>query len=290
MDKILVTDDEPDILNLAKLNLEAAGFEVITATNAEETLSKADSELPDLVLHDVVMPGMGGFEVCKILKEQSKTRLIPVVLFTALGRDVDRKMGSDAGADGFVTKPFTSEELVSEIEKQLKRIRPEKFCKTLNLDHSDIRGRKLLLEFDPVTPYERAVRDFAMEALAHDEAVTVLRARTSSAVSRALEGERDVDFAPLKHLEFLSPILEGKRGIPHALIFDSLTDLILSSGPQSAYTHLNSSLNRLQDSNITTLFLLNQEAHTQRETSLIRGIFSDQLAFGKDGLKKTRLL
>ena len=111
MDKILVTDDEPDILNLAKLNLEAAGFEVITATNAEETLSKADSELPDLILHDVVMPGMGGFEVCKILKEQSKTRLIPVVLFTALGRDVDRKMGSDAGADGFVTKPFTSEEL-----------------------------------------------------------------------------------------------------------------------------------------------------------------------------------
>ena len=88
--------------------------------------------MPDIIFLDVAMPGKSGFEVCKILKTQSKTKLIPVVLFSALGRDVDKKVGKQVGADGYLTKPCASVCLVAEVKKHMEMTRPEKCSNRLN--------------------------------------------------------------------------------------------------------------------------------------------------------------
>jgi DNA-binding response OmpR family regulator len=130
-DKILVAGDGPDILNLVETILERAGFQVVTASDGEEVLRKA--EAPDLILLDVVKPGKSGLDVCKILKGQAEIKHMPVVMLTALGRDVDRKLGADCGADGHFTEPFTSETLIAEIERYLRKARGEKFSRQLGI-------------------------------------------------------------------------------------------------------------------------------------------------------------
>jgi two-component system response regulator VicR len=112
-DRVLVVDDERDILNLTKMILERKGYQVIVTPHSDEALSKADAETPDLILLDLVMPGKSGLEVCRILKSQSKTKHIPVVMFTALGRDIDRSLVKEAGADSHFMKPFTAEGLLT---------------------------------------------------------------------------------------------------------------------------------------------------------------------------------
>lgn len=116
-----MADDEPDILNLAKLMLEKEGYAVSTASDGEETLQKAEAEIPDIILLDIVMPGKTGLEVCKILKAKHKTRNIPVVMFTVLGQDVDRKLAKEAGGDGYFAKPFTLESLLTEVRRHLDK-------------------------------------------------------------------------------------------------------------------------------------------------------------------------
>ena len=115
-DKILIVDDEPDTINLAKMILERKGYHVVSAFTGDEAIQKAESEMPDFIYLDMVMPGKSGLEVCKILKAQSKTKKIPLVMFTALGRDVDKKLSKEAGADGHFLKPFTAEDLIDEIK------------------------------------------------------------------------------------------------------------------------------------------------------------------------------
>jgi two-component system alkaline phosphatase synthesis response regulator PhoP len=119
MAKILVVDDEEDILKLAGMILQDAGHGVITAKNAGEAITRAKEEEPDMVLMDVVMPGRSGFEACKILKFEPSTKNIPVIMFSAVGRAVDRKMAEEAGAEGYVTKPFAARDLIEEVEKHL---------------------------------------------------------------------------------------------------------------------------------------------------------------------------
>ena len=116
---ILVVDDEPDILNLAKLMLEKEGYVVSTASDGEEALQKVEAEMPDIILLDIVMPGKTGLEVCKILKAKPETRHIPVVMFTVLGQDVDRKLAKEAGSDGYFAKPFTLESLLAEVGRAI---------------------------------------------------------------------------------------------------------------------------------------------------------------------------
>ncbi|MCJ7505007.1 response regulator [Candidatus Bathyarchaeota archaeon] len=125
-DKILVVDDEPDPLNLTKRILERNGYRVFTASDGDEALQKVNAEPPDLILLDIVMQGKDGVEVCKILKSKPKTRRIPVVMFTVLGRDVDIKRATDAGCDGYVTRPFVTEDLLAEIKKHLGQAEAKK--------------------------------------------------------------------------------------------------------------------------------------------------------------------
>ena len=120
-DTILVVDDEPRIRELTQMILEDKGYRVITAENGVEALLKAERETPDLVLLDVVLPGISGVEVCRILKSQAKTRSIPLVMFTVLGRDVDQRLAEESGCDGYFLKPFTPEDLSSEVKRYLKK-------------------------------------------------------------------------------------------------------------------------------------------------------------------------
>ena len=106
--------------------LEEEGFSVITASDGEEALMKADNELPDLIILDLMMPGKSGLEVCKILKSQSKTKHIPVVMATVLGREVDRTLTKEAGADAHFLKPFSAFALLTEVRRQLGNTKESK--------------------------------------------------------------------------------------------------------------------------------------------------------------------
>jgi len=269
--------------------LETEGYQVITASNGEEALRVASSQIPDLVLLDVVMPGPSGFEVSKALKGQHKTKHIPIVMFTTLGRDVDRKMSAEAGANGHFTKPFTHEGLAEMVRRHLETSRRTKFSGALGLSHDELQGRKILLEIDPSSPYERCVRDYCLEARSHGEAVTILTPR-ASALHRALEGEEGIDLVPWKPNLILSAILEEHEDEPMSLVYSGLTDLVLSKGFEAAYGFARETLNRLDEPRITALLLLNPEAHEKREIASIQNLFSDHVSYGKEGLKKIRFL
>ena len=115
--KVLVVDDEPDVLDFTRLVLRKAGIMVITARDAQECLSKLEFEKTDLILLDVIMPGMNGYELCKKLKENPKTKDIPVALHTVLDRPQDREQAREVGADGFLSKPMTAEDIISFVKK-----------------------------------------------------------------------------------------------------------------------------------------------------------------------------
>lgn len=287
-DKILVVDDEPDTVNLAKRILERKGYQVITASKGEETLQKADSEMPDFIFLDVVMAGKSGLEVCRILKTQTKTNVIPVVMFTALGRDVDKKLSKESGADGHFTKPFTSESLVEEVKTQLEKLRPFKFSKALGLEHEVLKGKKILLEFDPSTRYERLVRDFVLESISHKEKAVILT-KKGSAIQRALEGDQGVELLDLTPQTMLSPILQSHAGTPLSLVYDSLTDLSLSTDAQTAYKFARSALELLSDPRTSALFLLNPTAHEQRDVSSLKGLFSSHITYEMKGVTNVRI-
>ena len=118
--KILIVDDEPFNVDYLEQELEDLGYETISAANGQEALEKVATDAPDLILLDVMMPVMDGFTVCRILKEHEETRLIPIIIMTALDAVADRIQGIKAGADDFLTKPVHEEELFARIATALK--------------------------------------------------------------------------------------------------------------------------------------------------------------------------
>jgi len=118
--KILIVDDEPFNVDYLEQTLAELGYETISAASGQEALAKVAVDAPDLILLDVMMPVMDGFTVCRLLKAHDETRLIPIVIMTALDAKVDRITGIKAGADDFLTKPVDEEELVARIETALK--------------------------------------------------------------------------------------------------------------------------------------------------------------------------
>lgn len=104
--KILVCDDEPYILMALTDAVEMEGYDCVTATNGKEALQRAREERPDLIMLDIMMPYMDGFEVCRELKADAATRDIPVIMLTAKSQQVDIQKGKESGADDYITKPF----------------------------------------------------------------------------------------------------------------------------------------------------------------------------------------
>ena len=116
--RILVVDDEERMVRFIRLNLEHDGFRVIEAFNGTQAINKVRSNLPDLVLLDIMMPDIDGFEVLRIIREVSTT---PVIMLTAKGEEDDRVRGLELGADDYITKPFSPRELVSRVKAVLRR-------------------------------------------------------------------------------------------------------------------------------------------------------------------------
>ena len=121
MAKILIAEDERDIRDLITFTLRFAGHEVIPTSNGEEAYQVAQKELPDLILLDVRMPRMTGYETCLHLKENEATRDIPVVFLSAKGQESEVKTGIEAGADEYILKPFSPDQLTARITAILEK-------------------------------------------------------------------------------------------------------------------------------------------------------------------------
>ena len=118
---ILVIEDEEDILELIKYNLSKEGFQVIGKTTGEDGIEHAEAKIPDLVVLDLMLPGLDGLEVCKYLKRDAKTQQVPIIMLTAKGEEADVVAGLELGADDYITKPFSPRVLLARIRAVLRR-------------------------------------------------------------------------------------------------------------------------------------------------------------------------
>src|SRR5262249_15027519 len=118
---VLVIDDERDLIELVRYNLEREGFDVIAAADGPSGLDIATRHEPDVVVLDVMMPGTGGLDVCRQLRSDARTTRVPIIMLTARAAEADRVVGLELGADDYVTKPFSPRELVARIKAVLRR-------------------------------------------------------------------------------------------------------------------------------------------------------------------------
>lgn len=150
---ILIVDDEPAQIELLRYNLEQAGFDTIHAENGKQALERVAADKPDMAVIDWMMPEASGIEVCRQLRAQSETRLLPIIMLSARGEDGDRSLGLDSGADDYISKPFSPRELVSRIKALLRRARP-----SLMQDEMQYGGIALNPETMRVTRDGKAIR------------------------------------------------------------------------------------------------------------------------------------
>jgi two-component system alkaline phosphatase synthesis response regulator PhoP len=120
-EKILVVEDEPDIAKLVSYNLAQERFRVVTADNGEQALRIIEREKPDLVVLDLMLPGLSGIELCKILRGGPDTAKLPILMLTAKAGEADRVLGLELGADDYLTKPFSLREMVARVRAILRR-------------------------------------------------------------------------------------------------------------------------------------------------------------------------
>jgi phosphate regulon transcriptional regulator PhoB len=118
---ILAVDDEQDILALLSYNLQKEGFDVSTATNGEKALALIRENTYDLILLDLMLPGLQGMEICKKLKSSDKYSFIPIIMLTAKSEELDKVLGLEMGADDYITKPFSPRELIARVKAVLRR-------------------------------------------------------------------------------------------------------------------------------------------------------------------------
>ena len=120
-EKILVVDDEKDIIELLQYNLEKEGYRISCAYSGEKCLENVKTELPDLILLDLMLPEIDGLDVCKFLKNNPQTSHIPIIMLTAKGEETDIVLGLELGADDYITKPFKVRELLARVKTVLRR-------------------------------------------------------------------------------------------------------------------------------------------------------------------------
>ena len=120
--RILIVDDEPDLLSVLRFGLEAEGFEVIEASDGERGLELARTQSPDLLVLDLMLPRMDGYKVCRALKFDERFRALPIIILSARSGDADRRLALDMGADQFITKPYEMSDLVARIRHYLAQV------------------------------------------------------------------------------------------------------------------------------------------------------------------------
>lgn len=118
--KILVVDDEPDLVETLIFRLQANDYEVISACDGQEGLEKARNTHPDIIILDLMLPKIDGFKVCRLLKFDVKYNKIPIIMFTARAQETDKRLGEEVGADAYITKPFDPKVLLSKIDELLR--------------------------------------------------------------------------------------------------------------------------------------------------------------------------
>jgi len=161
--KILVVDDEESIVKIIEYNLKKEGYEVLCACDGEEGYKIASEEKPDLILLDIMMPKMDGYEVCKKIREKSS---VPIIMLTARAEEVDKVVGLELGADDYVTKPFGNRELMARVKAHLRR----KDVQKEEMETSENSGRfgDLVIDFERYEVYKRGesiyltVREFEL--------------------------------------------------------------------------------------------------------------------------------
>jgi DNA-binding NarL/FixJ family response regulator len=165
--KLLLIDDDPNLILLVKDYLEFRGYEVVTAENGREALDLLETQVPDMIVCDVMMPEMDGYSLVSTIRSDPKTSWIPVLFLSAKGQSQDRVKGLNVGADVYMVKPFEPEELVAQVESSLKQA-------SRLIQHKDGKGGdggpKIQVPFDvELTPTELRVVQFVARGMANRE-------------------------------------------------------------------------------------------------------------------------
>ena len=126
MVKILIVDDEKDIVELVSYNLEREGYSTVKALDGETALRKIRTEKPDLLILDLMLPGVGGLDICKMVRANPEISSLPIIMLTAKADEVDKIIGLEIGADDYITKPFSVKELIARVRTILRRIQDGK--------------------------------------------------------------------------------------------------------------------------------------------------------------------
>lgn len=152
MKTILVIDDEKDLIKLVDHNLSKEGFLVVSAKNGADGIEIAKKHKPNLILLDIMMPKMDGWEVCKLLKSNAELAQIPVIMLTARAAETDKIVGLELGADDYITKPFSPRELVARVKAVLRRFESAKSKKQLTVEDIsiDYAGRAVTIKGKPL--------------------------------------------------------------------------------------------------------------------------------------------
>lgn len=122
--RVLIIEDEPGVVEMYKKRLEVAGYAVMVATDGREGLERFRAEIPDLVILDIMMPKLNGYEVCKMLKGDTRYRQVPIIMLSALDQEGDEKIGMECGADAYLTKPCPGKVLLAKMQALLAGPQP----------------------------------------------------------------------------------------------------------------------------------------------------------------------
>lgn len=164
MSKILVVEDEKNILELVRFNLEREGFQVISTLDGDHGLELARGEKPDLIVLDVMLPGMNGLEVCRELQQDPETRFIPVIMLSARAEELDRVLGLEMGADDYIVKPFSPRELVARVKARLRRSNIGENRGRENLSDKNLEIGRLVIDEEKYAVYLSGVKqDFTQK-------------------------------------------------------------------------------------------------------------------------------
>ena len=161
-EKILIVEDEKDIVKMLDYNLKKEGFRALSANNGEDGLDMARKEHPDLILLDLMLPEMDGLEVCKAIKNDTKTAHIPIIILTAKAQETDKIVGLELGADDYMTKPFSPRELIARIRAVLRRAKEkDKLPEALKIGDMSIDFSKIMVAIKD-KPIELTSKEFEL--------------------------------------------------------------------------------------------------------------------------------